>query len=233
MELAPPRPLLALRSDWSETSKTRDPASPSVAPRGGDRRFTPDARHASGISAQSMWSSVLMAVFGAMTLAGCVTAPVDTGRPEPGTPARSSPAAVSTGDIEVEVLRVYRGMWRAYVAATRTADPDHLGLARYVTGDALRVLQSGLQRIRKQGLRGRGQVVVNPTVDKLTPASDPTVAVVGDCVDTSGSQLYRADGARYQDSPGGSRACSATVREVAGGVWKVSGFGLRAVGTCS
>jgi len=132
----------------------------------------------------------------------------------------------------VKALTAYRGMWRVYMAATHTADPDDPQLARYAAGEALRVLRSGLRWMRKEGLRGRGGVRLAPTADRLIPAEAPRVASIGDCVDTSATRMYRANGDRYTDAPGGRRALSATVKDVGGGAWKVTNFGIRAVGTC-
>src|SRR5439155_23689240 len=115
----------------------------------------------------------------------------------------------------------------------RDANPDLPDLARYATGHALDTLTKGLRQVRDKGLRGKGDVVLTPTVEGLQPAAAPTRATVSDCVDTSGASLYKADGSAYQDPPGGKQAMVATVQDVGGGAWKVTSFGLRGVGTCT
>jgi len=145
-------------------------------------------------------------------------------------PAASSPASLAS-TAKTRALRAYRAMWRAYMAASRSADADDPRLARYAAGKALRVLRSSLRSLRHDGLRGGGQVDLFPTVQRLVPLGVPVVAVLGDCVDMSGTRLYRPDGGPYH-VPAGRRAISATVEVLDGGVWKVTRFAIRGAGSC-
>ncbi|MFG3642497.1 hypothetical protein ACGF3C_19760 [Micromonospora sp. NPDC047762] len=165
--------------------------------------------------------------------AGCTRGDGDkSGSPTPTSGDHStSPAEPVTP--ENLALGAYRGMWAAYDDAGLTSNPDHPELAKFATGDALKVLRSGLQSDRRDGLVGRGEVVVNPSIQSLTPAAAPTQAKVRDCADTSGAVRVRAtpNGTPFTDSPGGRRLVNATV-SVVGENWKVTSFGVQGVGSC-
>jgi hypothetical protein len=123
-------------------------------------------------------------------------------------------------------------MWDAYVEAISIPDPELPELARFAADDALTVLVDGLEQVERDGLAGRGDAVLDPEVTELSPPDAPTGAKIVDCVDTSGSELYRVDGRPYEDTPGGLRLAEATVRSVGDGEWKVIGFALYGVGSC-
>jgi hypothetical protein len=65
----------------------------------------------------------------------------------------------------------------------------------------------------------------------LTPAANPTHAVVHDCFDDSGWIEYTSDGKRAKNAAGGRHATTATLVE-AGGTWKVSQLTVEPAGTC-
>jgi hypothetical protein len=123
-------------------------------------------------------------------------------------------------------------MWDAYVTAIAVPDPNHPSLARFTTGDALQVLTDGLEAVRRDGLAGRGNVALDPAITGRQPQSAPETVQIVDCVDTSGTELYRVDGEPFDDTPGGFRRAEATVRNAGNGEWKVTGFALYEVGSC-
>jgi hypothetical protein len=123
-------------------------------------------------------------------------------------------------------------MWRAYVEAIRIPDPAYPDLARFAQGDALRVFVNGLTSVQRDGLVGKGDVKLNPSVTGANPNASPPTVEIKDCVDTSQSHLVKKNGSPYQDTPGGRRTATATVARLADGTWKVASFALLAVGTC-
>lgn len=131
-----------------------------------------------------------------------------------------------------QALDAYTGMWLTYLKAAETADPDHPDLARHATGKALETLRSGLQSMRDKGLRGRGHFTFRAVVESAQPAANPTLVRVRDCLDTSKTGQYKANGEPYTDPPGGNRLTLADV-ELVDGEWKVRNFGVRDVGTCT
>jgi hypothetical protein len=179
----------------------------------------------------------------AMTLALTGTSCTPTGRPEPAatsppgtlasTPAPEvpSPPLDPHDDPQQQATDAYIGMQHAYLGATEAADPDHPDLARYAAGDALQRLRTGLASIRDNGLRGRGEVRFDATVQSLNPVSQPAKITIRDCMDTSASELYKVSGEPYEDQPGGLQLVIATV-EIIDGTWKVTSFGVHEVGTC-
>ena len=134
---------------------------------------------------------------------------------------------------EDRAVAAYRGMWTAYAEAGQTADPTHPSLARYADGKALAALREALRGFRQLGQRTQGAPVLAPNVAKRSAAADgrPATVEVVDCVDTTQWLVYAQDGELADDKPGGRRRLGATVTEV-GGVWKVTLFGVREVGTC-
>ncbi|MGC4900549.1 hypothetical protein ACPXB5_28895 [Micromonospora arida] len=176
----------------------------------------------------------MLALIGLMGIgAGCTRGDGDkTGSPAPtsGDHSTSPAEPVTPEDL---ALGAYRSMWAAYDDAGLTSNPDHPELAKFAAGDALKVLRSGLESDRREGLVGQGEVVVNPSIQSLTPAAAPTQAKVRDCADTSGATRVRAtpNGTPFTDSPGGRRLVNATVSMV-GESWKVTSFGVQGVGSC-
>jgi hypothetical protein len=172
-------------------------------------------------------------------LGACGADDDDAGQPVPASPTASASPSPSPADpvavAERLALAAYEGMWAAYDQAGRApeADPDDPRLAEHATGDALEGLRTALGRLRDQGLVFEGtNVLLSPTVVELSPADSPTAAEIEDCHDTSGWVVVRADGGDYDDEPGGRRAVFADVERGDDGVWRVSGFAVREVGTC-
>ncbi|MDG4795003.1 hypothetical protein [Micromonospora sp. WMMD1082] len=143
-----------------------------------------------------------------------------------------APPVVEPGvSADEAALRAYRGMWQAYAEAGVTADAQYPDLPRYATGRALSTLQTGLTRLREDGNVIKGAYRSDPQVLVTTPATLPAAATVTDCLDTTEFLTYTAAGALVDDIPGGRRAVRATVTRDGDG-WKVSSFGVQAVGTC-
>jgi hypothetical protein len=138
----------------------------------------------------------------------------------------------STRATERRVLDSYLGLQRAFVSASRTADPQYPGLSRYASGAALQLLTNGLTSMRKEGLRSKGETYFHPKLQELAPARTPTKARVIDCMDTRQATAYKADGSPYTDTPGGRRLAVADL-ELTGGTWKVTGLGVHEVGSCA
>jgi len=181
---------------------------------------------------------VLASVF-ALGLAACESADRDPSpSPGPFSPSAPSPPVLASGSpaeaAEQAALAAYRGMWAAYDSAGQPpeADPDYPVLERYATGDALETLVAGLTSIRQAGLVLDGEVVYSPTVTELSPPSAPNMARVEDCADSTSAARVRADGEPFEDEPGGRRRIVADVEVVDGGIWKVTGFAVREVGSC-
>lgn len=146
-----------------------------------------------------------------------------------GTP---SPTGNPTVNVRQQAVDAYVGMQRAYLKATETADPNYPELANYASGRALEVLKTGLKSIQDQGLRGRGEATFRPKIESVEPADKPTKIGIRDCMDTSRTELYKANGDPYRDEPGGNRLVIATVEIVNGG-WKVTGLGVQEAGSCT
>lgn len=184
-------------------------------------------------SIRTITLTALLAI--AATLTGCtdpkelpITLPSAT------TPASTpSPTAsvTPTTTPQQQVLNAYLGMQYTFLKASKTANPTEPELARYAAGRALEQLAAGLTSMRDQGLRGQGEAVFDPHVESLAPANAPSKARVRDCMDTSTTRRYKANGDPYQDTPGGLRLVIADL-ERADGAWKVTGLGVHKVGSC-
>lgn len=147
-------------------------------------------------------------------------------------PPPASPAAETQETATQRAIDTYVGMHNAFLKAGQTGNPDSPDLAKYASGSALTQLTNGLKSYQAKGLLVRGQAVFNPKVTSLAPPAAPTKASVQDCMDTSGTSLYKANGDPYQDTPGGRRLVLADVERI-DGVWKVTSFGVRDVGSCT
>lgn len=173
-----------------------------------------------------------MLAAGLVVLSGCGS---PRQSPTPASPPVSlAPAVSSTPDPSTSAadgaLAAYRSMWKAYIDAGRTTDPqDDEIVARYADGDALKALQAGLEANRRDGLVIKGDVTTNPSATKQTPEAVDVL----DCLDTTASTRVKASpgGAAFTDTPGGRRKVTATVKTV-GGTWKVISFVPYGVGTC-
>jgi hypothetical protein len=173
--------------------------------------------------------------------AGCSSAdePDDVVTPSPA-PTSALPTLSATPGDPVEAARAaslaaYEGMWAAYDQAGRApeANPDDPRLAEFATGEALANLRTALGRLRDQGLVFEGSFELTaPEVVELSPADAPTTAEIVDCQDSSDWRVVRADGRDYEDEPGGRQAVSVDVVLDEDGVWRVTGFAVREVGTC-
>jgi hypothetical protein len=152
-------------------------------------------------------------------------------------PAPAPAPAKSLSDPRAEAadsaIVAYRGMWRAYEAATREPDPGNAELRQFATAAALKTLTNGLKSLKDRGLKGTGSITVSPGATAFAPADKPTSVSITDCLDDGASRIVRTSpGPPYEDKPGGLHRTLATVKRQNDGAWKVTSFGVRAVGTC-
>ena len=151
------------------------------------------------------------------------------------TPSESptpTPSISPTGTPQQQILDAYLGMQHAFAKASQTANPEDPELSRYAADTALIRLRDGLMAMRSKGLRARGETVYHPKVESLEPAGAPRKARVRDCMDTSKTEAYKANGDPYTDTPGGLRLAVADL-EIVNGTWKVTGLGVHKVGSCA
>lgn len=181
--------------------------------------------------------ALLRTVVGMFVLAGCTvsdpvapapplgpTSPPSTSAEQPETPADRA---------SQEALAAYRGMWQDFVEAGVTSDWQSAALGRHATGIALTNLSRGLYADSYNGLVTRGEPVLDPRVTSVEPVDDPATVRVADCGDSSNWLKYRADtGVRADDNPGGRRMITAVVDLQADGLWKVSDYAVRDLGSC-
>jgi len=150
----------------------------------------------------------------------------------PASPSASPSAAAETADqAKQHAIDAYVGMQTAFEKASAAGDPAYPDLPKYATGAALTLFTNGLKANKTQGLLGRGQSVFHPQVASLAPPAEPTKASIRDCMDSSKTERYKADGSPYKDSPGGLRLVLADVERV-NGEWKVTSVAIREVGSC-
>jgi hypothetical protein len=176
----------------------------------------------------------------ALAVATTLTACADPEQPPISLPSAANSAssptppasATPTTTPKQQILDAYLGMQHAFLNASQTANPDDPELSQFAAGTALTRLQDGLTSMRQDGLRGRGEAVFHPEVELLQPADAPTKARVHDCMDTSKTQRYKANGDPYKDTPGGLRLVIADLERV-DGAWKVTGLGVHEVGSCT
>jgi hypothetical protein len=144
-------------------------------------------------------------------------------------PSPASPADLARG----QAIAAYVDMWRDFADAATTSDWRSPRLARNATGDALSTLSRGLYADHYNGLVSRGRPVNNPHVSTLEPVDAPATIVLSDCGDsTNWVKYHTSNGQPANDGPGGRRRINAVVKKAVDGSWKVTDFGVQAVGTC-
>lgn len=147
----------------------------------------------------------------------------------PSTSAAPTPSEIASRD----ALAAYRGMWSDFVAAGATSDWRSPALGQHATGVALTNLSRGLYADSANGLVTRGEPGLSPSVTSVEPAGDPSRVMITDCGDSSGSLKYRrSDGSPVSQGGGGRRLINAVVQRQSDLSWKVSDFGVQALGSC-
>ena len=167
-----------------------------------------------------------------MLLAGCNSGKHRT--PPDSTSAASPSSAASLGADAAarrDAVAAYRGMWAAFVAAGKIADPDAPDLRKYASDQALRLIVNALYTDQQQKKVIRGDLTIDPQVTAVSPAQEPTLVTISDCVNDEKWLVYKASGGLADDKPGGKHQTTATVKRAADG-WKVSSFILKEAGTC-
>lgn len=166
-----------------------------------------------------------------MACGGPSTPPPATGNPS--VTAAPSPAPSKSDVALTAALSAYRDMWADVVTAGLTSDWQSARLGDHATGLALTNLSRGLYADQRNGLVTRGQPAFDPRASSAEPGDDPAKVVVTDCADSSSWLKYRvSDGSPADDDAGGRRVINAVVEKQSDGSWKVSDFGVQAVGTC-
>lgn len=172
-------------------------------------------------------------LFGVVVLAaGCTRADPDAA-PTPPSLAPTSSTAVSAAPVPSaqQAVDAYQAMWRAFGHASETADWKSPELARYASGYALSQLVESLQANEVRGIATRGTFRTQPVVQSADPAESPTAVRVHDCGDDSDTtRVSMADGTPLGGG-GGRHRIEAEIR-LEEGMWKVTDFRLRAVGSC-
>lgn len=185
---------------------------------------------------RAVWSGV--ATIAALTLTACATnvsgSALATTHATAQPPSAPRTPAASPADLaRQQAIAAYLGMWRDFADAATTSDWRSPALARNATGDALSTLSRGLYADHYNGLVSRGRPVNSPQVSSVDPVDSPTTVVIADCGDSTASKKYRADnGQPVNDGPSGRRQINAIVKKAVDSSWKVTDFGVQAVGTC-
>jgi hypothetical protein len=172
-----------------------------------------------------------LTVAAAAALAACNS----QGAPDPivSSPPVLLPVPTESAPPAEAALAAYRGMWQTYAKAGATADPAEPSLATYASGDALQVLQSGLEELRREGHVIKGAYISDPKVVEESPSTEPTTLTISDCIDTRDFLIYDAKtGALADDEPGGRRAVVAASGQGVDGRWTITEFGVQEVGSC-
>ncbi len=132
--------------------------------------------------------------------------------------AAAPPAAMTTEQINKQVLGRYRAYQRAYEKAYETNSPA--GLAAYAMDPLLGIIAADLRKTAAKGEIWRFHNVVNPRIQGRS-TNGSTVFVI-DCLRTLAAYRYSAKtGKRLGAFRGGAHAYQAVMRYT-DGTWKVS-----------
>jgi hypothetical protein len=165
-------------------------------------------------------------------IAGCASGTASSQPPARTGPASAAPGSpAQPGDPQALARVAYLGMWRAYVAAARTADYQALSLDHYAAGGGLSVLAHGLYEEHQQGDVTLGQPVFAPAVTVVKASGgQASQADVTDCADSSHWLNYH-DGKLIPGQALGHRRIIAQLQPF-DGTWKVTYLNVGTAGTC-
>ena len=176
--------------------------------------------------------AVLAAAVVLSATAAC-SAPSPAPAPKPSTLPNAT--AAQPGPVEQAqqaALAAYTGMWTDYANASLTADYKDQRLTKHATNAALGEMVRSLYRMQQQGIVSKGAPTMAPTIVDATPANVPTQVDIKDCAsDVHWLQYVTATGRLRDSVPGGNRLVTARV-EKQGGLWRVTNYQVRAVGSC-
>jgi len=176
-------------------------------------------------AARPVWF-LAVAVVGVTGCGGSVPAPHHS----PATPP-AVPSAPASGAPQAQARQAYLGMWRAFVAASRTADYQSGALSQYAAGGALSVLTHGLYQNYRNGIVTRGQPSFSPHVTVASPPGSPVQATVTDCADSSHWADYYRSGKPAPGEQQGRQRIDARLQPF-NGSWKVIYLVVEKEGTC-
>jgi hypothetical protein len=169
----------------------------------------------------------------AAALTGCSSPRSDASAPRRSTRALSTtPSLSARAAAEHDALAAYRGLWKAFVHAGRTADASDPMLSRYAEGAALDTITDDLKKSKASGQIIKGRLTLRPTVTKFGSSRGQSEVDVKDCVDDTKWLVYHNNGGLVDHQPGGKHLVVAVVTDTQG-VWKVSGLAAHGVGTCT
>lgn len=168
---------------------------------------------------------------GSLLLAACGTGSPDASHSSSNPPrATSTTRATSTsgGGSDAAVLAAYRAGWSAYEAALADANAADPALAATMVDPLLQRVKANLYAYRRQGIVGRGPVVLYPKVVALSAST----ATVVDCTFSSSELVYASTGKPVPPvTPPEHDGVRATLVLTAGS-WKVSEQSVTE-GTCA
>lgn len=178
-----------------------------------------------------VFGSIIVPIVSVAVFGGC--SKKDDAPDAESTPTSAAPAssADSRSAAERDAITAYRGMWDAFVAAGKTADPDAPALRTYASDDALKLIVAALLQHRQNQQVILGDLVIDPKATEARPADAPTEVTILDCVNDEKWLVYKASGGLADDEPGGKHQTTAAVVR-SGGTWKVKSFELGRSGTC-
>lgn len=131
-----------------------------------------------------------------------------------------------------EALAAYRGMWNSFVAAARRPSGAHLELRTYATGQALKLVKSGLRQKAAAKVVTRGHLVLHPTIKSVSLAHDPRKITIVDCVDDTHWLEYTKVGEPASGRGEAGRHHTEALVETKGGRWRVTAWFIEKAGTC-
>jgi hypothetical protein len=223
------------RSAVADPATTADDGTRRVMATGTRAGYDMATRDIRGLDAQLMMAMTL-ATATILWCAGCGSTSATVSATPSAEHSRTTvvPSVVSPAGVAGRrAIASYVAMWQAFVSAAATSDWQSPTLGHYATGVALSTLSRGLYADHYNGLVSKGRPTHDVTVTSAAPASDPAEVVVVDCSDSTDAVKYHLDDDRpAHDGPGGRQQINATVQKQSDGSWKVTDFGVQAVGTC-
>jgi hypothetical protein len=146
---------------------------------------------------------------------------------EPPAPSRSPAAPVASAAEEqaarAAALTAYAGYLEATRVASRTSDPSHPELTRYLGDPLLTRVRVTIRQAKENGAMRTGKMVSDPSVVGVDLVSVPATVELQDCLDTTGYRLVYTRNRKPVPGARGSRhLATATALRYPDGVWRIN-----------
>ncbi|WP_329017483.1 hypothetical protein OG271_12750 [Micromonospora rifamycinica] len=169
------------------------------------------------------WTTCLVIAAVAGSVAGCGDSPGTTTAPAPRPASDARQPTEAERAAERAALAAYAGYLEASREASRTSDPRHPKLTRFLADPLLTRVRVAIRETRRHGAVRTGTLRSDPSVTAVSLDGSPPTVEIQDCLDATGYRLVYAKDKRVVPGSGGTRhLATATATRYPDGRWLIS-----------